>query len=84
MNLEKLKYIIFYYSEVNLIDFNEVFETSIYTLRLSIDGTKTFVKWDGQTPSCIQNLTYTDGPYTHSEMLSILSTKEWYDPKPLP
>jgi hypothetical protein len=28
------------------IDFNQVHETSIETLRLSVDGTKTFVKYD--------------------------------------
>jgi hypothetical protein len=74
------RYLIFPTSQANQIDFTEVMETSIETLRLSIDELKTFVKWDGQTPTCISNLTNTQGPYTHQEMLDILSTSEWTSP----
>ncbi len=84
MGTQNLSYIIFYTSDINLINFEEVCESSSQTLRLSINGEKTFVKWEDSTPSCIQNLTYTEGPFTHSEMLEILKTTEWYDPKPLP
>jgi hypothetical protein len=74
------RYMIFPFSQINLIDFNEVFETSAETLRLSVDETKTFVKWDGDTPQCISLLTNTEGPYTHEEILVILSTPEWTEP----
>ena len=39
-------YIIFNVSEVDKVDFNQVLETSAETLRRSVDGTKTFIKWD--------------------------------------
>jgi hypothetical protein len=68
---------IFSVSELNLINFDEVLETSINTVRKSIDGTKTFVKWFGDTPSCISQLTTIDGYYTYDEILEILKTNEW-------
>ena len=74
------RYLIFPFSQINLIDFEEVLETSAETVRLSINGSKTFVKWDGTTPTCIDNLTDTEGPYTHTEMLQILDTPEWTAP----
>ena len=76
---------IFNVIELPQIDFNEVLETSIDTVRKSIDGTKTFVKWDGATiPPSVEALTTKQGPYTYTEILSILSTSEWTDPNPIP
>jgi len=75
---ETRQYIIFNVSELSIINFDEVLETSSETVRKSIDNTKTFVKWNGGTiPSSIQSLTTKLGPYTHSEILTILSTQEW-------
>jgi hypothetical protein len=48
-NFENRKFMIFNVSELPLIDFSEILETSIDTVRKSVDGTKTFVKWDGNT-----------------------------------
>ena len=48
----------------------------------SIDELKTFVKWDGETPDCVVNLTTKEGPYTYEEILDILATPEWTDPNP--
>jgi len=74
------KYMIFNVSELNTINFNEVLETSIDTVRKSVDLTKTFVKWNGSTPPCVQSLTTSEGPYTYNEILDILATPEWTDP----
>jgi sulfatase maturation enzyme AslB (radical SAM superfamily) len=70
---------IFLVSELNKINFDEVLETSINTVRKSIDGTKTFVKWFGGTPTCISQLTTIVGYYTYDEILEILATAEWND-----
>jgi len=71
-------FMIFNVSELGTIDFNEVLETSQDTVRKSVDETKTFVKWDGETtPSSVDSLSTKEGPYTHSEILSILATVEW-------
>jgi len=74
------KYMIFNVSEINSINFNEVMETSIDTLRKSVDESKTFVKWEGSTPLTVDALTTKEGPYTHSQILSILSGADWTEP----
>ena len=73
-------YVIFNVSELNSINFDEVLETSINTVRFSVDLTKTFVKYNGQMPPSVVNLTTKEGPYSHSEILNILATEEWTDP----
>ena len=79
---ENRQFMIFNVSELDNIDFNEVLETSKDTVRKSIDGTKTFVKWEGNIPSSVQSLTTKEGPYTYDEILAILATPEWTDPNP--
>jgi hypothetical protein len=76
-------FMIFAVSELNQIDFNYVLETDINTVRKSVDKLKTFVKWDGDIPECVANLTTKEGPYTYEEMLDILATPEWTDPNPM-
>jgi hypothetical protein len=76
------KFMIFNVSELNIIDFTEVRETSADTVRKSVDGSKTFIKWDGDIPQCVNDLTTKEGPYTYEEILVILSTPEWNDPNP--
>lgn len=66
-------YVIIDSSEVSSVNFNEVLETSADTLRFSLDGTKTFVKFEGDTPSFLAGKTQ----YTHSEILAILAGEEW-------
>jgi hypothetical protein len=76
---------IFNISELNQIDFTQVCETSINTVRKSIDQTKTFVKWNGDSiPLCVDALITKEGPYTYNEILSILATEEWTNNNPLP
>ena len=74
---ENRRYIIFEVSEIDTIDFSQVLETSVDTVRKSVDETLTFVKWEGSTPSFVSSLSTTQGPYTHTEILSVLSTETW-------
>ena len=75
------QFMIFSTSELSLIDFTQVCETSIDTVRKSVDETKTFVKWDSEAiPSSVDALTTKEGPYTYDEMLEILNTPEWTTP----
>jgi hypothetical protein len=75
---ENRQFAIFFTTELNQIDFTEVLETSAETVRKSTDGTKTFVKWDAETPPpSVQALTTIEGYYTYEEMLDILSGEEW-------
>jgi hypothetical protein len=75
---------IFSTSETGSIDFSEVLETSSETLRLSVDGSKSFVKWDGDIPTSVSSLTTKEGPYTHQQILTILTGSEWVDDLELP
>jgi hypothetical protein len=78
---ESRQFAIFSTSELDLIDFNQVLETSADTVRRSVDGTKTFVKWDGDSvPSSVESLTTVEGYYTYSEIMEILNTPEWNNP----
>ena len=82
-NYETREFMIFNISELNQIDFTQVHETSQDTVRKSVNETKTFVKWDGETPSSVASLTTKEGPYTYQEILNILATEEWTDPNPM-
>ena len=82
---EQRNFAIFSTTELDQINFSEVLETSVDTVRKSVDGTKTFVKWDnGQSiPPSIQALTTVEGPYTYAEILEILNGPEWSAPMPV-
>jgi hypothetical protein len=71
-------YVIIDASEVANVDFDQVRETSADTLRYSLDGTKTFVKYEGTQPFFLLGKT----EYTHEEILSILSGPEWTSDEP--
>lgn len=77
------RFVIFNVTELNKIDFNQVFETDIDTVRKSVDGTKTFVKFDLPTPSSVTDLTTKSQEYTYDEILAIMATPEWTDPNPI-
>jgi len=70
------KYVIIDADEVASVDFSQVNETSADTVRYSLDKSKTFVKFDGDTPSFLEGKTQ----YSHSEILTILAGPEWTDP----
>ena len=71
-----MKYVIIESSDIGSVDFSQVLETSSDTLRYNNNNTKTFVKFEGDTPSFLDGETQ----YTHSEILAILNDEngEWY------
>ena len=48
-------------------------QTSVSTLRKTLDGTKAILKWDGDTPSVFDGMT----TYSHSEILTELAKSTW-------
>jgi hypothetical protein len=79
------EFMIFDCTELPNVNFSEVMETSEETVRKSVDGTKTFVKWQGDTvPPSVEALATKQGPYTYDEIIDILATPEWTDPNPMP
>ena len=66
-------YVIYDMTNVASIDFSQVEETSQDTLRLSLDGTKTVLKFIGETPNFLTGLQQ----YTHEEILAIVNSSAW-------
>ena len=63
---------------VNVSDITEemiecAIQSSMDTLRKSLDGTKAILKWDGDTPTCFDGMT----TYNHSEILTELAKSTW-------
>ena len=76
-------FIFFNSSEKALLDYSQLVETSQDTLRLSLDGTKTFVSYQSETmPDTILALNSYIGPLTSEETKSILQTAEWLPAAP--
>ena len=69
-------YVIIDADVVDSVDFSKVINTSANMLRYSLDGTKTFVKFEGDTPSFLEGKTQ----YSHAEILPIMQSAEWTDP----
>lgn len=82
-NYETRRFVIFDVTELNLINFNDVHETSAETVRKSVDGTKTFVKYEIPQPPSVASLTTKSQEYTYQEILQILSGPEWTSPEPM-
>ena len=66
-------------TDIGLIDFAQVGETSVFTVRKSLDDTQFVIKWeDGYIPTFI-----TDGSvvaidtYDHHAILELMATPEW-------
>ena len=68
-----MKYTILTSSEVSSIDFSKILEDSASTLRYNNDNTKTFVKFNGNTPSFLDGKTI----LSRSEMFTELKKDEW-------
>tara|TARA_B100000900_G_scaffold156072_1_gene132704 strand:+ start:247 stop:501 length:255 start_codon:yes stop_codon:yes gene_type:complete len=73
-------FVVFDTSETGSIDFSQVGETSINTLRLNNSGSQTFVKYNGLMPSSVSSLSTKEGPYTYEEILNILTGSAWEIP----
>jgi len=76
--MNNLTYCIIDSSEVGNVDFAQVLQTSADTIRYSLDGTKTFVKYEGDQPSFLSGKT----EHNHEEILNILSGPEWTAEEP--
>ena len=74
---ENRKYVIFNTSETGSINFSQVMETSVNTLRTNISGSQTFVKYEGSQPSSVAGLSSKSNEYTHTQILNVLTGSEW-------
>jgi hypothetical protein len=72
-----MHYVIVNVSELNNVNFDEIFNNQDEDLRYSLDGTKTFLRFRGEIPTCIQNLETKSEILTSDEINDILHTEEW-------
>jgi hypothetical protein len=72
-------YVIIDASEVSNIDFDQVLNRNSDYISYSLDGTKTYVKYEGTQPFFLLGKT----EYNQEEILSILSGPEWTSEEPI-
>ena len=70
---ENRKYIIVNVSAITDEMISSAIQSSMATLRKTLDGTKAILKWEGDTPSCFDGMT----TYSHSEILTELRKSDW-------
>lgn len=71
-------------TDIGLIDFSQVGETSASTVRKSLDDTQFVIKWeDGYTPTFINDGSVVPvGTYDHHAILDLMATAEWTPEEP--
>ena len=78
MHHKNRSYIIVEKDSINNIDFSKVLETSISSLRYSIDKTKAIVKFDSDVLEGFED----KKQYTYSEINKVLNSLEWQEEVP--
>lgn len=66
-------------TEISLIDFSQIAQSSASTIRKSLDDTQFVIKWEnGYTPTFIMNNTVVPvGTYDHHAILELMATDKW-------
>lgn len=69
-------------TDIGLIDFAQVGQTSASTVRKSLDDTQFVIKWqEGYVPTFITDLTVIPlGTYDHHAILELMATPKWSTP----
>ena len=73
MDYSNRKWLIVNVSDVTEDMISSAIQTSMGSLRKSLDGTKAILKWDRDTPTCFDGMT----TYNHSEILPELAKSTW-------
>ena len=69
-------------TDISLIDFSQIAQSSASTIRKSLDDTQFVIKWEnGYTPTFIMDGTVVPvQEYDHHAILELMSTPEWSTP----
>jgi hypothetical protein len=72
-------------TDISLIDFSQIGETSASTIRKSLDDTQFVIKWqEGYIPTFITDASVVPvGTYDHHAILELMATPAWSDPDPI-
>ena len=82
MKTEDITYAIINLSDIGLIDFGQVAQSSASTVRKSLDNTQFVIKWqEGYEPTFIKDLTVIPLEILdHAHCLELMSTDKWSEP----
>ena len=75
MDYSNRKWVILNVSDITEEMIDSAIQSSMDTLRKTLDGSKAILKFEGDTPSCFDGLT----TYNHSEILEELAKSAWVD-----
>jgi hypothetical protein len=80
-----LTYAVINLTDVGLIDFAQVGESSVSTIRKSLDDTQFVIKWEnGYIPTFITDGSVTPiEQYDHHSVLELMATSAWSEPIPV-
>ena len=84
MAYDNRRFVVLPATEINNVNFDEVLETAPDTCRYSVDGSQTFVKYEGDMPPSVDAITSKRQEYTYEEILEILSTPAWVEEQVAP
>ena len=73
MSFENRRWVIVAVSAITDDMIASAIQTSMNTLRKTLDNSKAILKWDGDTPAVFDGMT----TYTHSEIKTELAKSEW-------
>jgi hypothetical protein len=76
------RYAVIYLTDLDLIDFSQIEQSSASTIRKSLDDTQFVIKWEeGYTPTFITDASVIPvGTYDHHAILELMSTDKWSEP----
>ena len=75
MDYSNRKWVILNVSDITEEMIDSAIQSSMDTLKKTLDGSKAILKFEGDTPSCFDGLT----TYNHSEILEELAKSAWVD-----
>jgi len=72
-------------TDIGLIDFAQIGQTSASTVRKSLDNTQFVIKWEeGYVPTFITDASVIPlGTYDHHAILELMATPEWSEEIPI-
>jgi hypothetical protein len=70
------KYVVILATDLSKVDFSQVQDDSINSVRYSLDESKVVLKYEGGMPSSISSL-QTKTEYTYNEILVLMESVEW-------
>ena len=72
-------------TEIDKIDFTQVGESSVFTIRKSLDDTQFIIKWlEGYIPTFISNGSVVPlSEMNHETALELMGTAAWSEPMPV-